>query len=234
MPNFRRQRVIGWVIRSLAVLFVLAINTLLLWRIFFSANIPEEIDTLSVNQALLDAYDVHGDDLQLLYQDQATVTRAEKNYGYFAVPKCTFIPEANQVQVVFRYNNGTLTNLAEDYALDSVPARDAELFDVSLVVTVDKTPDNADDNTDPATLEKRRVAPTESKRATTTLYTYYLYVFENVSVAADTAGVFVDVYYLDDVNYDEEAYGTLCLYSPDDEWLEHSFTRSDKDALEKN
>lgn len=231
MPYFRKHRIASWMIRSLVLLFVIAVNTLLLWRIFFSANIPKELDTLAVNQALLDAYEEHGSDLELLYQDQATVTRAEHNYGYFSVPKVVFIPQADQVQIVFRYNNGTLKHLAEDYALDTLPSRDEKLFDVTLVLTTDKTPETTEDNSDPATLEKRRVAPTEVRQATTSLYTYYLFVFENVRVEAETAGVFVDIYYLGDVNYDEGAYGTLCLYAPEDKWLTHPFTKDDRQAL---
>ena len=231
MPNFRKQRIAGWIVRSLVVLFVIALNTVLLWRVFFSANIPDEIDNLAVNDSLIAAYGEHGDKLQLLYQDQATVTRAEHNYGYFSVPKCTFIPEADQVQVVFRYNNGMLKNLAKDYGLEEIPSREETLFDVTLVQTTDKTPDDKSDNTNAETLEKQRFSATSVKRATTTLYTYYLYVFEGVSVADDTAGVFVDIYYLDDVDYEKGAYGTLCVYSPDDKWLTHSMTKDDKRAL---
>lgn len=231
MPNFRKQRIAKWIIRSIAVLFVIAVNTILLWRIFFSENIPDAIDTLSVNADLQAAYEEYGNDLQLLYQDQATVTRAEHNYGYFSVPKFVFIPEANQVQVVFRYNNSTLEHLATDYGLSEIPSRELDLFDVTLVRTTDKTPDNKDDNTDTATLQKERFTPTSVKRATTSLYTYYLYVFEDVRVEDDTAGVFVDIYYLDDIDYEKGAYGTLCIYSPDDKWLNHSLTRADKKAL---
>ena len=231
MPNFRTQRIMGRLIRLLAVLFIIAINAILIWRIFFSVKIPEQIDALAINDDVRLAYEEQGDSLQLLYQDQASVTRAEHNYGYFSVPKCTFLPQANQVQVVFRYNNSTLKNLAKDYELEQIPTRDADLFDVTLVLTTDLTPDNRDDNTDPATLSKERILPTEIRRERTSLYTYYLLVFENVRVEEITAGVFVDIYYREDIDYDREAYGTLCLYSPDDEWLTRSLTRTDKKAL---
>lgn len=233
MPNFRKQRIAGWVIRSLVLLFVLAINAVLLWRVLFSANIPKSIDTLDANDALRAAYATYSDDLQLLYQDQASVTRAEHNYGYFSVPKCTFIPEAEQVQVVFRYNNGTLKHLAADYELAEIPSREEDLFDVSLILTTDKTPEDKTDNSDPSTLQKERIVPTSVKRETTALYTYYLLVFENVTVEDTTAGVFVDIYYNEDINYDASAYGTLCIYSPDDEWLERSPSRNDKKALQE-
>ena len=231
MPNFRKIRITRWIIRSVFILFIIAINTLLLWRIFFSAQIPEELDRLSVNEDLKAAYEEYGADLQLLYQDQPSVTRAEYNYGYFSVPKCIFIPEASQVQVVFRYNNSTLEHLATDYSLEEIPSRELDLFDVTLVRTTDKTPDNKDDNTNAEALEKERFSPTSVKREATSLYTYYLYVFENVSVEDVTAGVFVDIYYVEDIDYEDTAYGTLCIYSPDDEWLSHSLTRADKKAL---
>lgn len=233
MPNFRTHRMIGWVVKTLVGLFVFAVIAVLLWRIFFSANIPDTIDTLAVNEDILAAYEEHGEDIQLLYQDQGTVTRAEHNYGYFSVPKCTFIPEANQVQVVFRYNNSTLSHLATDYELGEIPSRDADLFDVTLVRTTDTTPDDKSDNTNAETLVKERFFPTDVKRETTSLYTYYLYVFEDVSVEELTAGMFVDIYYNGDIDYEKSAYGTLCIYAPDEEWLNRTLTGADKKALEK-
>lgn len=178
------------------------------------------------------AYAQYGDELQLLYQDQASITRAENNYGYFSVTQCVFIPEAGQVQIVVRYNNSTIRHLKEDYALEEMPSREDTLFDVTLVKTTDLTPDDPDDNLDPAKLSRERYSPSEGTvRATTALYTYCRYVFEGVCVDDLTVGVFADIYYVEDIDYDREAYGTLCLYDNLSEWLEYDLTKADRESL---
>ncbi len=232
MPNFRKQRIAARVIKSMVAGLVIAVNVLIIWRVFFSVKLPDAIDALTPNEALRAAYAERGEALELWYQDQATVTRAEKNSGYFSVPEFVFIPEAKQVQVVFRYNNGTIKSLARDYGLESVPAREAHLFDVTLVRTRDLTPEDKTDNDDPATLASERFfAAAEPIREQTSLYTYYRYVFEGVTVEDVTAGIFVDIYYLGDIHYEKEAYGTLCIYSPDEERLAVKLTSDDKKAL---
>ena len=54
-----------------------------------------------------------------------------------------------------------------------------------------------------------------------------------MSVEELTAGMFVDIYYNGDIDYEKNAYGTLCIYSPDEEWLNRTLTGADKTALEK-
>ena len=232
MPNFRTPRIIGRVIKTLFALFILAVNAILIWRVFFSASIPASVGTMLANDKLCAAYEQYGDELTLCYQEQATVTRAEHNYGYFSVTQCVFIPEAEQVQIVVRYNNSTLRHLAEDYGLAEIPSRDGTLFDVTLVKTTDLTPDDPDDNLDLANLSVERYAPSEGTvRDTTSLYTFYRYVFDNVSVDDVTVGVFADIYYVEDIDYESEAYGTLCLYDDLSEWKTYTLTAADRKAL---
>ncbi len=233
MPNFRKQRIAGYIVRAVTTLLIFSTVGLILWRVFFSAKLPERIDVLTPNTALREAYAIHGDALPLLYQDQATITRAKENYGYFSVPECVFIPEADQVQVVFRYNNGMLKNLANDKKMTEIPDKAGDYFDVTLVRTRDLTSENKNDNDDPSTLEKERffADPTLTLREETALYTYYRYTFTGVSVEDVTAGVFVDIYYNGEIDYNERAYGTLCVYAQGEEWLTHKMTRADRRGL---
>jgi hypothetical protein len=46
-----------------------------------------------------------------------------------------------------------------------------------------------------------------------------------------TLGVFVDIYYVGDVNYDEPAYGTLCIWELTSENIPVELTRNDIEAL---
>lgn len=232
MPNFHKQRVIGRVFKGLIVLLVLAINAILVWRVFFSAQTPKSIAPLQANEALVSAYEAHGDKLTLRYQDQSSITRAEGNYGYFSVTQCVFIPEAEQVQIVVRYNNSTIRHLTEDFGLAETPAREEHLFDVTLVKTNDLTPNDTTDNTKVEALSFTRYAPNEGYlRDYSSLYSYYRYTFDGISVDDVTLGVFVDLYYVDAIDYNAEAYGTLCIYSNDCKWLPYSLTSADRAAL---
>lgn len=232
MPNFRKQRIAGRVIKSLFALFVLIVNCILLWRVLFSANIPNSLEALTVNEPLRAAYGQNGEALTLQYQDQEPTTYGQNNRGYFSIAEYVFIPEANQVQVVFRYNNSTLRHLAEDYGLSEIPDKSGAYFDVTLLKVTDLTPENETDGNDPATVEEIRYAPTDVKRDTTSLYTYYRYVFDGVTVDENAIShVFLDVYYVNDLDYEKTPYGSLLLYDQLHEWIPYKLTKADKKAL---
>ncbi len=229
----RAPRIIGRIFKTILALLIVAINTVIVWRVFFSANIPDAISSLTVTEKTQAAYAQHGDGLILQYQDQASVTKGQKDYGYFGAPQVIFIPQAEQVQLVFRYNNSTLKHLAEDYKLPETPDKSGHLFDVTLALTTDLTPENTADNTDPSTLAVTRYRATEAHtlREETQLYTYYRYVFDGVRVDELTVAVFADVYYMQDVQYENEAYGRLCLYSNDQAWLPYELPSADRKKL---
>ena len=232
----RAPRIIRRVLKILASLLIIAVNTVLIWRIFFSASIPAQIKTLTPTDGLRAAYAQSGDALTLRYQEQATVTQSARSYGYFGVPQVVFIPEIQQVQLVFRYNDSTLKHLAKDYGLEATPDKALTHFDVTLLKTTDLTPDNKEDNIVPETLSSERFFPTTAytERDTTSLYTYYRYVFDGVTIEDVTAGIFVDVYYVGDVNYEKLPYGTLCLYDAPMPWISYKLTSADKKELAIN
>ena len=221
-------RVVKW---SISLLLVL-ICGILIWRMCSSGD-PERVKYLMGNEALYEAYEKHGDDLVLQYQNQDTITLAPHNRGYFSVTQYVFIPEAKQVQLVFRYNNSTIKHLAEDKGLAAVPDKSEELFDVTLVTTTDLTPDNREDNANTDVLEMKRYTPSAATRAETSLYTYYRFVFDNIEITPEMLFVFADVYYEGDLNYEEPAYGTLCLYDDESPWVTYKLSRVERKMLAK-
>lgn len=221
-------RVVKW---SISLLLVL-ICGILIWRMCSSGD-PEQVKYLMGNEALYEAYEKHGDDLVLQYQNQDTITLAPHNRGYFSVTQYVFIPEAKQVQLVFRYNNSTIKHLAEDKGLAAVPDKSEELFDVTLVTTTDLTPDNREDNANTDVLEMKRYTPSAATRAETSLYTYYRFVFDNIEITPEMLFVFADVYYEGDLNYEEPAYGTLCLYDDESPWVTYKLSRTERKMLAK-
>lgn len=223
----------GKILYMLLGLGIFLMVAFLLWRVYFSGRLPKEMKVLAANDTLVAAYEENGGSLSMYTQEQGTHTRGENNYGYFAVPRFVIIPEANQVQVVFRYNNNTLEEMQKKYELGETPPRGEEVFDVTLLQMIDLTPEDDSDNEDGSeALLKKRIAPTDYIVETTSLYTYFLYTFDGVDIDEDTLVVYFDIYFGENPDYEGEADGTLRLYHYESENIEVALTNKDKKALE--
>ena len=235
---------LGKVIKFLFVCLVLTVCVFMGWRIF-STGIPSDIKPLLPDDELREAYAEKGDELYIFEQKYDDITRAERNSGYFAVPEAVFIPEIDQAQIVFRYNNSTIRRVAEDLSLDPVPDREQKLFDVSLVFYIDLTPEDDTDNDDlsSAGLKKIRVKPSAEKCERTTLYNFYRYSFdlEDAEEPIDMSAlmeeglliaVHAEFYYGDDPDYEQTPYGALSLYYHQRTNFDVKLSSKDKKALE--
>ena len=236
-------RIAGNLIKFTATAVVMGVIALLLWRIF-SSGTPASLKAMIPNDDLSAAYETYGNDLYIFKQDHKSITTAERNYGYFAITDYYIIPDANQIQLVFRYNNSTIRSLAEDYKLDKVPSKDAELFDLTLLLQTDLTPDNDKDNAGDieGTVEYTRLFPTSVERKRTNLYNYFRYVFELDGAELELSqlmengsllAVYADVYYNQDINYEDTAYGTLFLYDYKTDNVKQKLSLADKNAIRK-
>ena len=212
----------GRLIKFLFSLLIVFMCVFLLWRVFGSGD-PSSMKTLSVNDAIYEAYNEANGDLEMFNQGHLTVTTAKDNRGYFTLTKTTIIPEANQIQVVLRYNNGTIRHLEEDFGLESTPNRSEDLFDVSLFFSVDLTPDNEEDNAIVSEQGTRtfRCSSQLVDSDTKGLYNYRKFVFDLDQCGEDIAeliksgellAVYADIYYVEKMDLDEKAYGTLFVY----------------------
>jgi len=257
----RTNRILKTLLRFLVGAFVFAVIGVLIWRMLASGD-PADISVLSVNARTADAYRTYGDNWTVYTQGQTTMTQAQyegeagvdhkftnkTNYGYFGVTQSVILKEAKQVQLVFRYNNSTIRHLKEDYALDAIPAREEHLYDVTLVLAIDLTPEDASDNMtavlDPACISLIRVQPDAdmTERTSKTLYNYYRYVFdlpEEINMDHVIA-IYTDIYYVGDITYLEpdadiytdEPYGTLCIYDYVTPTKPYQLTAADKKALQ--
>ena len=232
-------KIVKYTFKAIGYLLVFGTIGILLWRMFSSGN-PKIMKTLMVNEATYEAWqaaEAEGRDMVMYSQRQDEITRAEHNHGYFSVTQKLFIEDANQVQVLFRYNNSTLRHLQEDYDLPEVPGRDEDLYDLTLYVAYDLTPLDTTDNAgnDPASVKFVRYYPSEMTSAKKNLYNYRKFVFDGVDMTVTenpVLAVYVDIYYKDDVDYEKDAYGTLCIYDYLAEKKPYELTGSDKDALE--
>ena len=234
-------KLMGCLVKLLFGLLIFAVCGFLLWRVF-SLNTPDTLTDISVNDAIYEAYG-EDDGLYIFRQEQGTITRGARSPGYFSITHTVFIPEANQIQVVFRYNNSTIKNLARDYELDAEPDRSEELFDVNLFFSVDLTPENTEDNaiiSDEGTRTFRcssQLVASEEK----SLYNYRKFVFdldecgEELSELLDSGtllAVYADIYYVEDMDLEAEAYGTLCLYDYKTKIEDVELSRSERESIE--
>ena len=146
-----------------------------------------------------------------------------------------FIPQADQLQFVFRYNNSTLKYTYEDYFLPAIPSRDEEVYDVTVTVMYDLTPENDADNDGktPEAVEYVRFFPADMKACKRDLYNYRKFVFDNIEIHDRVLAVYADFYYVGDINYNETPYGSLLLYYYTERNIDYKLTNADKTAIEK-
>ena len=235
-------RHIGTAIKLILTAGVAFVCGLLLWRVFIAQAPPEEMDRLAVNDALYEAYEEKGKELALYTQGQGTITRADRNRGYFSVTESVFVPDANQIQILFRYNKSTVKALKEDYSLPTLPDGGERLYDVSLLVSVDLTPENKEDNdkAESGSVKLIRVHPTEELVGAKSLYHYRRMTFDLGTAELElrelldsglVLAIYADVYYVGDLDYNELPYGTLCLYDYGRPLKDVKLSGEDKDAL---
>ena len=229
-----KWRIAGFIFKAVCTLVIAAIVILLLWRMIDNNNDPREMDTVIGNTLLADAYAEKGDSLNTYYQEQSKFTRGENNYGYFAITQSLIIEDIDQIQFVFRYNNSTLKHTAEDYSLPSIPSRDEDVYDVTVTVMYDLTPENKDDN-DGKTKDAvrfERFFASDMLSAKKTLYNYRKFVFDGIVIDDSVIAVYADFYYVGDLDYDKTPYGSLLIYHEDEENIDYKLTRNDKAAIE--
>lgn len=220
--------IVGKVLYSLVALGIFAMIAFLLWRVLFSGNIPDTMEKLSPNAALLEAFEAKGDALVLRTQDHEIYTRGEDNNGYFSTPRVVYIPEASQMQVLLRYNNSTLKATQREFGLESRPSQGEIVYDVTLLSIRDLTPEDESDNLDGSeTLGEVRLAPTSYTVETTKLYTYILYTFDGVTFPEDVIVTYVDIYYGGALDYTAEAYGSIRVYHRDAVWVDRALSKDE-------
>jgi hypothetical protein len=227
-------RIASFIFKGIGTLIIVGIIGILAWRIIDRSIDPKIIKTITPNDILCEAYEENGKSLTLYTQEQNEYTQEERNYGCFANGGTVFIEEANQVQFVLRYNNSTLEHTEKKYFLDSIPAREDNVYDVTLVIMYDLTPNNEEDNDGsvPEAVRYERIFATDFFAYQKTLYNYRKFTFDGVDIDKTVLAVYADIYYVGVLDYDTDPYGTLLIYSYEDEIESVKLTRADKTAIE--
>jgi hypothetical protein len=252
MAKSTTSRIIGWAVKAVIGLMIGAILGVLLWRIMSSGD-PASMKALQPNDKLCDAYaayladtDPDKGDFIIVHQRYDTIIREGEAKGYFSVTQADFLPAADQLQITFRYNNSTLKYVAEDFGKPEPLERGQDWFDVTVTVAYDLTPDNDADNSvnDPESVRFERYQPTACVKDTKNLYNYERLTFDGIDILdhidengepvmrADVLAVYVDIYFNEDIHYDQQPLGTLIIYVWGTEENRPTFVApiSDKDA----
>lgn len=240
---------IGKIIAPIFTCFCLIVTVMIFFRICSQNKIPESIGTMAANDDLKQAYDAsvnRGESLKVIYQDfdiysTENDVRVDENgkkirnagRAYFAVPIAVFIPEANQAQLVLRYNNSTLKYLASDYReiCTEVPERNEDVFDITLVKVTDLTPDKDDDNNDPRYLAEKRYTLSSVISAEKGLHNFRRLTFEDFDLEG-ALRVYLCIYYKGAVDYGEQPYATVTVYDAKDVIHTYKLTNKDVAAIE--
>jgi len=228
-------RIAGFIFKGLCTLLIIGMIAILAWRIIDRSISPVSMKQLTPNDKICEAYIENKNKLTLYTQEQNEYTQEEHNYGYFANGGSCYVKEAAQVQFVLRYNNSTLKNTAKDFELDKQPEREANVFDVTLVIMYDLTPDNKEDNDGktPDAVRYERIQPTSDPLSyQKTLYNYRKFFFDGVTIDKSVLAIYADIYYINEVNYEEKSFGTLLLYYYDDPYSEYYLSSDEVDAIE--
>ena len=116
--------------------------------------------------------------------------------------------------------------------MESQPPRGEIVYDVSLLGIRDLTPEDTTDNKDGSdTLGEVRLAPTSYQIETTSLYTFVLYTFDNVTLPEDMIVMYLDVYYGGAIDYESPAYGSIRVYHRDVPWIDLALTKEEIKSL---
>ena len=198
--------IMGHVLRGLFALLIVFVCAFLIWRVAFSQKPPKGMRNIGTNEVLRAALEEHDTLTMITQKTQVSYTEAADKQAYFQYDWCIFVEEADQVQLVFFYNNSTLEKVQAEQSLDKELPSGEIVFDVVLTQYIDCSPEGHEG--DPVT-EKKEFAPTASEVSVNRngMYTFTRYTFDGVDLA-DTLVIYLDVYH-------EEvptSLGTLRLY----------------------
>ncbi len=214
--------ILGHAVRALFALLIIFVCAFLIWRVAFSQKPPKELRLLSANEALCAAYETHDGKLTVLEQpSQIDYSEdAKGNQAYFRYDWCLFVEQAEQVQVLFFYNNSTLEKVAEEHELGKELPRGEEVFDVVLTQYIDRTSDE-----DETEAEVKEILPGSCEVGTNRngMYTFLRYTFDGVNLT-DTVTIYLDVFY----EGIEGSLGTLRLYHHENHSEVRALTRKEE------
>ena len=176
----------------------------------------------------------------ILRYNNSTLKYTAQDYSYYEVTdksgKVTTVKTRDEALELAKKIDPNDPEKYMEYFITTL-SREDNVYDVTITVMYDLTPDNTEDNDgkDKSTVRYERFFATgDAISYQKTLYNYRKFIFDGIKVDDSVLAVMVDVYYVDDLNYDETPYATLLLYYYEDKAanIEYKLSGADKKALE--
>lgn len=236
-------------VKSLFVLLILFVYVLLFIRMCSVDDIPDEFKNIYVDNSLIELYNSENGEEKFIYQNLTKYNTDDKTYGHFSTASVMIAPEADQIQVIIKYNVSSLEALKDIYDLSvSIDRNRTDTFEFSLVVKSALEPIVEDaeegqpipDYNDESNYKLSRLYPSKTEFLNAGRYNYIRCVFTDIGFDPQTTiGVFCDINYKDDIKYEQtgddgktlDSYASICVYNYTFKDKTYKFTEADIASL---
>jgi hypothetical protein len=186
----------GKILKTVLITGIFLFCGMFILRIMLAEYWPAAAKNIYENSVLDAAYSAEGLPPKAFSQDPVT-PYDNKDRAHFFFNHFVIIPDAKQIQLTLRYNNGTLEDIQSDMQLDTLPAGDDARFSYYL----------RDEN-------GNVYAHSSANYSHFMIYNYRRVVFDNVDTSV-TGMLYLDVYFGEADPNTDVPYGSMLVYVPE-------------------
>ena len=123
----KKRGPLGWIMWILLITAIVGVCAMVLFRILSQKYYPSDMKALAFNEVLSEHY-AEKDGKIKVYTQKIRAPYDDPDEGNFFSSHLYIIPEAGQLQVTLRYNDGRLAALQEKYGSTALPDDKAFIF----------------------------------------------------------------------------------------------------------
>ncbi len=123
----KKRGPLGWIMWILLIIAIGGVCAMVLFRIISQKYYPDEMKELAFNQVLTEHYEEKDGQIKV-YTQKIRAPYDDPDEGNFFASHLRLIPEAGQLQVTLRYNDGRFAALQEKYGAKALPDDSAFIF----------------------------------------------------------------------------------------------------------
>ncbi len=190
------RRPVKLLIKILLYTIIFGTFALMIFRIAIAEHYPSALQRPYVSDTLRTYATSTGTSPVLRHQELRVSYDRSREARFFAAYQY-YCPEAGELQIVLRYTDSTLTMMQTELELSEVPERGAQSFFFVLR------------DGDGRVVSSPAVCVQEEDAF---LYHYMRLVFSDIDFSQLQTGLWLDVYYAEDVDLTQEPYAYLIVY----------------------
>ena len=123
----KKRGPLGWTMWILLIVAIASVCAMVLFRILSQKYYPDAMEEVSFNQVLTEHYREKDGNIKV-YTQKIRAPYDDPDEGNFFSSNLFLMPEAHQLQVTLRYNDGRFAALQEEYGTSALPNADAFIF----------------------------------------------------------------------------------------------------------